>query len=418
MGDEARVIAAKYRALADRLDEATLRLWAAVEARTLGRGGVSAVAKAIGMSRTTIYAGLEELESKKPSSAVPTVLTNEIVGQRRVRAKGGGRKKLKDKDPTLLRDLDALVEPTTRGDPMSPLRWTCKSTPRLAQELAELGHQVSQRSVCDLLAELDYSLQSVRKTREGSQHPDRDAQFQHIAKTAAQYQAAGDPVISVDTKKKELIGDFKNGGREWRPKGDPETARVHDFIDPELGKVAPYGVYDLAANQGWVSVGIDHDTAEFAVESIRRWWKEMGRPRYPKAGRLLITADCGGSNGYRVRLWRLELQKLADELNLTIQVCHFPPGTSKWNKIEHRMFCHITNNWRGRPLVSREVVVNLIGSTTTDTGLQIRCQLDGNSYEAGIKVTDEELANLAIERDEFHGEWNYRLRPRSQVRAT
>jgi transposase len=418
MGDEARVIEDKFRALADRLDEATLRLWAAVEARTLGRGGVSVVAKAVGMSRTTIYAGLAELETKTPSSAAPSVSTIEIVGRRRVRAKGGGRKKLKDKDTTLLRDLDALVEPTTRGDPMSPLRWTCKSTPRLAQELAEMGHEVSQRSVCDLLAELGYSLQSVRKTREGGQNPDRDAQFQHIAKIAAQYQAAGDPVISVDTKKKELVGDFKNAGQEWQPKGEPEKVRVHDFIDPELGKVAPYGVYDIAANQGWVSVGIDHDTAEFAVESIRRWWKEMGRPRYPTAHRLLITADCGGSNGYRVRLWRLELQNLADELNLTIQVCHFPPGTSKWNKIEHRMFCHITNNWRGRPLISREVVVNLIGGTTTDTGLQIRSQLDENSDEAGIKVKDAELANLAIERDEFHGEWNYRLRPRSHVGTT
>jgi transposase len=415
--DEARVIEEKYNALADRLDEATLRLWAAVEARTLGRGGVSAVAKAVGLSRTTIYAGLEELDWKKQGAGVSTGLTPVKVGQRRVRAQGGGRKKLKDKNPTLLRDLDALVEPTTRGDPMSPLRWTCKSTPRLARELAERGHKVSQRSVCGLLAELGYSLQSMRKTQEGRQHPDRDAQFQHIAQTAAHYQTAGDPVISVDTKKKELIGDFKNGGREWRPKGDPEAARVHDFIDPELGKVAPYGIYDIAANQGWVSVGIDHDTAEFAVESIRRWWKEMGQPRYPNAGRLLITADCGGSNGYRVRLWRLELQTLADELNLTIQVCHFPPGTSKWNKIEHRMFCHITNNWRGRPLLSREVVVNLIGSTTTETGLQIRSQLDTNSYEAGMKVTDDELASLVIERDEFHGEWNYRLRPRRHVNA-
>ncbi len=417
---DSEIIAGKYRALADRLDEATLRLWAATEARTLGRGGVSTVAKAIGMSRTTIYAGLEELGSRKPSPVSMSSLAVDAAGKRRIRAKGGGRKKLTDKDSTLLRDLDALVEPTARGDPQSPLRWTCKSTPRLAQELAEQGHEVSQRSVCDLLAQLDYSLQSTRKTREGGQHPDRDAQFQHIASTAAQYQAAGNPVISVDTKKKELVGDFKNGGREWRPTGDPEPVRVHDFIDPELGKVAPpafargrlYGVYDVAANQGWVSVGIDHDTAEFAVESIRRWWKEMGHPRYPKAPRLLITADCGAGNGYRVRLWRLQLQKLADQLNLIIQVCHLPPGTSKWNKIEHRMFCHITNNWRGRPLISREVVVNLIGSTTTNSGLHIRSQLDENTYQAGIKVSDEELAELAIERDEFHGEWNYRLRPR------
>jgi hypothetical protein len=279
--------------------------------------------------------------------------------------------------------------------------------------LAELGHKVSQRSVCDLLAQLGYSLQSMRKTREGGQHPDRDAQFRHIATTAAHCQAAGDPVISVDTKKKELIGDFRNGGREWHPKGEPEPVRVHDFPDPELGKVTPYGVYDVTANQGWVSVGIDHDTAAFAVESIRRWWREMGQPRYLGARRLLITADCGGSNGYRVRLWRMELQKLADELGVTLQVCHFPPGTSKWNTIEHRMFCHITQNWRGRPLISREVVVNLIGNTTTETGLHIRAQVDDNGYEAGIKVSDAALADLAIERDEFHGEWNYRLRPRS-----
>ena len=416
--EDTGVIQSKYRALAGRLDEATLRLWAAVEARALGRGGVSMVAKAIGMSRTTIYAGLEELEAPKVRSASTPSSSGDGAGKRRIRAKGGGRKKLSDKDATLLRDLDALVEPTARGDPMSPLRWTCKSTPRLAQDLAKLGHEVSQRSVCDLLAQLNYSLQSTRKTREGGQHADRDAQFHHIASMAAQYQAAGDPVISVDTKKKELIGDFKNGGREWRPKGDPEPVRVHDFIDPELGKVAPYGVYDIATNQGWVSVGIDHDTAEFAVESIRRWWKEMGCPHYPRARRLLITADCGGSNGYRVRLWPLQLQKLADEVNLVIQVCHLPPGTSKWNKIEHRMFCHITNNWRGRPLVSREVVVNLIGNTTTDSGLRIRSQLDENSYEAGIKVSDEELAEMAIERDEFHGEWNYRLRPREQPTTT
>ena len=416
--EDTGVIQSKYRALAGRLDEATLRLWAAVEARALGRGGVSMVAKAIGMSRTTIYAGLEELEAPKVRSASTPSSSGDGSGKRRIRAKGGGRKKLSDKDATLLRDLDALVEPTARGDPMSPLRWTCKSTPRLAQDLAKLGHEVSQRSVCDLLAQLNYSLQSTRKTREGGQHADRDAQFHHIASMAAQYQAAGDPVISVDTKKKELIGDFKNGGREWRPKGDPEPVRVHDFIDPELGKVAPYGVYDITTNQGWVSVGIDHDTAEFAVESIRRWWKEMGCPHYPRARRLLITADCGGSNGYRVRLWPLQLQKLADEVNLVIQVCHLPPGTSKWNKIEHRMFCHITNNWRGRPLVSREVVVNLIGSTTTDSGLRIRSQLDENSYQAGIKVSDEELAEMAIERDEFHGEWNYRLRPREQPTTT
>lgn len=408
----AETISAKYQALSARLDEATLRAWAATEARSLGRGGVSLVAKATGLSRTTIHAGLADL---KAMSAIPV---SGSADPTRVRAVGGGRKKLTDKDASLLRDLDALVEPTTRGDPMSPLRWTCKSTHRLAEELKRQGHQVSQRTVCDLLGQAGYSLQSTRKTREGGQHEDRDEQFAHIAQTVAAYQAEGDPVISVDTKKKELIGDFKNAGREWQPKGEPEQVRVHDFIDPELGKVAPYGVYDLTANTGWVSVGIDHDTAEFAVESIRRWWREMGTPTYPHAHRLLITADCGGSNGNRVRLWRRELQKLADEMRLTVQVCHLPPGTSKWNKIEHCMFCHITANWRGRPLHSRQVVVNLIGSTTTQNGLRIRADIDENTYAKGIKISDEELATLAIERDEFHGEWNYRLLPRnSHVQA-
>ncbi len=411
------VVEGKYRALAGRFDAATLRLWAAVEARALGRGGVSAVAKAVGISRTTIYAGLEELQSASIAASEESSPTGGVAA-RRVRAQGGGRKRLTEKDATLLGDLDALVEPTSRGDPQSPLRWTCKSTPQLAMELAEQGHRVSQRSVCNLLAKLDYSLQSARKTREGGLHPDRDAQFHHIAAMAAQYQTTGDPVISVDTKKKELVGDFKNGGQAWRPKGNPESVRVYDFTDPKLGKVAPYGGYDVAANQGWVSVGVDHDTAEFAVESIRRWWREMGNPLYPRARRLLITAACRGSNGYRVRLWHIQLQKLADDLNLTIQVSHFPPGTSKWNKIEHRMFCHITNNWRGRPWVSREVVVNLIGSTTTGSGLRIRSQLDENPYEAGIKVSDDEWAKLAIERDQFHGEWNYRFCPRVESSDT
>jgi transposase len=403
-------IEAKYQALSSRLDEAALRAWAAAEARSLGRGGVSTVAKAIGMSRTTIHAGLSELKAAAPTLA----LTSKTHVHSRVRAPGGGRKKLADKDASLLSDLDALVEPTSRGDPMSPLRWTCKSTHRLAAELKEKGHEVSQRTICDLLSQMHFSLQSTRKTREGGKHEDRDAQFSHIAKTVADYQAAGDPVISVDAKKKELIGDFKNAGREWQPAGTPEEVRVYDFIDPELGKVAPYGVYDLTNNNGWVNVGIDHDTAEFAVESIRRWWLEMGQAVYPQTRRLLITADCGGSNGYRVRLWRRELQKLADEQQLSIQVCHFPPGTSKWNKIEHRMFCHITANWRGRPLISREVVVNLIANTTTVQGLHINAILDENTYAPGIKVSDEELATLVIERDEFHGEWNYRLRSHIQ----
>jgi hypothetical protein len=401
--DATASVEAKYKALSGRLNEATLRLWAAVEARSLGRGGVTTVAEASGLSRTTIYAGLRELEVApgKPASAGG-----------RIRAPGGGRKRLADKDPTLLRDLDALVEPSTRGDPQSPLRWTCKSTPRLAKELQSKGHKVSQRSLCDLLAQLGYSLQATRKIHEGGRHGDRDAQFAYIASMVAQYQQAGEPVISVDTKKKELVGDFKNAGQEWQPKGTPEAVRVYDFIDPTLGKVAPYGVYDISANQGWVSVGITHDTAEFAVETIRRWWREMGQPVYPAARRLLITADCGGSNGYRVRLWRFALQQLADETAMSVQVCHLPPGTSKWNKIEHRLYCHITQNWRGRPLISREVVVNLIGQTTTAKGLHIHAELDDNDYPAGVKVSDAMLADLALERDDFHGEWNYRLNPR------
>ena len=400
------IIKEKFQAISSRLDEAALRIWAAAEASSLGRGGVSAVAKAIGMSRTTIHAGIAEISAGAPST--PTANGKHI----RVRAAGGGRKRLIDKESGLLAALDGLVEPTSRGDPMSPLRWTCKSTYRLSGELKRQGYMVCQRSVCDLLNQMGYSLQSTRKTREGGKHEDRNAQFEHIAKTVAEFQSGGDPVISVDTKKKELIGDFKNAGREWQPAGSPEEVRVYDFIDPALGKVAPYGVYDLANNTGWVNVGIDHDTAEFAVESIRRWWREMGVAAYPDAKRLLITADCGGSNGYRVRLWRLELQKLADELKMPIQVAHLPPGTSKWNKIEHRMFCHITANWRGRPLISREVVVNLIGATTTREGLRIKAALDENSYQKGLKISDEELATLAIERDDFHGEWNYRLMPR------
>jgi transposase len=396
------VIAKKYRALSHCLDERALRLWAAVEARSLGRGGVSDVARATELSRTTIHAGLKELETPQPRAQ----------GAERSRLPGGGRKPLVRKDPQLLGDLERLVEPTTRGDPESPLRWTCKSTTRLAEELNRWVHRVSQRTVCDLLAELGYSLQSTRKTREGAQHPDRDAQFHHIAQEVQRFQRQGEPVISVDTKKKELVGDFENKGQEWHPYGEPADVRVHDFVDKKLGKVAPYGVYDLAANEGWVSVGIDHDTAEFAGESIRRWWREMGRLRYPQARRLLITADGGGSNGSRVRLWKVTLQKLADELGLEISVCHFPPGTSKWNKIEHRMFCHISQNWRGRPLTSRQVVVNLIGATSTKEGLSIRAELDMRRYASGIKVTNAEMQTLALKKDNFHGEWNYSISPR------
>jgi len=383
------------------LNEAGLRLWAANEALSLGYGGVSAVSRATGISRTTIHAGMAELE--RPAAAA--------AGEGRVRRSGGGRKRVTEKDPGLRDALNRLVDPVTRGDPESTLRWTSKSTTKLARELTKGGHPVSQRTLCDLLAAEGYSLQSVRKTREGAQHPDRDAQFHHLN---AQAQAAiqdGQPVISVDTKKKELVGDFKNAGQEWRKKRDPVKVRVHDFADPVLGKAAPYGVYDLAANQGWISVGIDHDTAEFAVESIRRWWQQMGKPLYPKASRLMITADCGGSNGYRGRLWKVALQRFADETGLTVQVCHLPPGTSKWNKIEHRMFCHITQNWRGKPLESLAVIVELIGHTTTAKGLRIRAEIDASSYPQGKKVSDEEMALVQLRPDPFHGEWNYAISP-------
>ncbi len=391
----------KYAALKDRFDEARLRWWAAAEARSLGHGGVARVAEVTGLSRRTLHRGLAELA--EPRGRTPPA--------DRVRVPGGGRKKLTERDPRLLADLEALVEPTTRGHPQSPLRWTCKSTTRLAAELNRKHHRISQRSVCALLTALHYSLQSVRKTREGSAHPDRDAQFAYINRRVSEFAAGGQPVISVDTKKKELLGDFAQKGREWRPRGQPETVRVHDFVDPNLGKVAPYGVYDLTANQGWVSVGLDHDTAEFAVETLRRWWQEMGRPLYPQARQWLITADGGGSNGYRTRLWKVQLQRLAEEVGLEISVCHFPPGTSKWNKIEHRMFCHITQNWRGRPLVSRQVVGELIGRTTTQAGLKIKAALDTRQYPAGIKITKEQLQSVHLKPDTFHGEWHYTILP-------
>jgi transposase len=400
-----QAIKTKFEALAPLLDERTRRRWAAVEARAIGRGGITRVAEATGLSQTTIRAGLQELDS--PSTSAP-----HLAAHARLRRPGGGRKSLIDHDPDLLKALEALVDPVTRGDPMSPLRWTCKSALRLATELQHQGYQVSERSINRLLHHLGYSLQSNRKTVEGKQHPDRDAQFQHINRRVKAFQRQRQPVISVDTKKKELIGAFHNGGREWHPKGEPEPVRVHDFPDKELGKVIPYGVYDMATNTGWVSVGVEHDTAEFAVETIRRWWHHMGMATYPRAKRLLITADGGGSNGSRNRLWKVELQKLADDSGLRIAVCHFPPGTSKWNKIEHRMFCHITENWRGRPLVSREVVVNLIGHTTPNTGLEIHSELNENSYPTGREVTDQQLESLSIKRDKFHGEWNYTFVPR------
>lgn len=400
-----QTLSAKFAPLEPFLDERTRRLWAAVEARTLGRGGIMRVAEATGLSRATIRAGLRELTPPR-SSHVP------LEAGERLRRPGGGRRALIENDPQLLQALEQLVDPVTRGDPMSPLRWTCKSALRLADELQEQGHTVSDRTVNRLLHELGYSLQANRKTLEGCHHPDRDAQFQYLNRRVKLFHRQGQPVVSVDTKKKELVGQFRNGGREWQPQGRPERVKVHDFPDEELGKVIPYGVYDLATNTGWVSVGIDHDTAEFAVETLRRWWVHMGHAVYPHATRLLITADGGGSNGSRCRLWKIELQKLADELGLQITVCHFPPGTSKWNKIEHRMFCHITENWRGRPLVSREVVVNLIGHTTTKAGLEIRSALDENRYPTGREVTAQQLEALSLKREKFHGEWNYTIKPR------
>ena len=401
MSDEQQGLAQRFKALGPRLDERTLRLWAAAEAQSMGRGGVSSVARATGFSRTTIHVGLKDLVAP----ATPVDLSS-----KRIRVQGAGRKKLVDKDQQLSAELEKLVNPMTRGDPMSPLRWTCKSTTKLAEILNQKTHRVSQRTVCDLLAAQGYSLQSVRKCLEGTQNPDRNAQFEHIAQRVKTFQEAGQPVISVDTKKKELVGDYANKGEEWQPKGKPDEAQVHDF---GKDKAAPYGVYDMTRNEGWVSVGTDHDTADFAVETIRRWWQKMGREIYPQAHQLLITADGGGSNGSRVRLWKFKLQELADQLSLEIHVCHFPPATSKWNKIEHRMFCHITQNWRGRPLISHEVIVNLIGQTTTAQGLKIRAELDLGKYPKGVKVSNHEMKSLALERDRFHGEWNYLLKPRN-----
>jgi hypothetical protein len=390
------------------MDERTRRLWAAAEAAELGWGGVSAVATATGLSRTTITAGLRELRHRTEH---PDALTSA-----RIRRPGGGPKRLTQTDPGLLPALEALVDPLTRGDPDSPLRWTCKSTRRLAEELTRQGHPLCPRSVAALLIEAGYSLQANRKTREGGTHPDRNAQFEYINAQVTALQRRGQPIVSVDTKKKELVGDFKNGGREWQPAGRPEEVRVHDFQDKELGKAIPYGVYDITHNQGWVSVGIDHDTAYFATRSIRRWWEEMGVQRFPRARELAITADGGGSNSYRSRLWKVALQGLADELGLRLRVLHFPPGTSKWNKVEHRLFCHITQNWRGKPLVSREAIVSLIGSTTTRTGLIVRAALDTERYETGIKVSDEELACVQLSPHKFHGEWNYTIKPRKQTK--
>ena len=394
-------IRGRFEKLAPFLDERMRRLVAASESVVIGFGGTSVVSRETGVSRRAIIQGIKELEQEP--NEVPT----------RVRRAGGGRKKTVDQDTTLQRDLERLVEPVTRGDPESPLRWTCKSVRKLSDELNRTGHQTSHRMVAELLHGLGYSLQANRKTLEGSSHEDRDAQFQHINEQVKQLLGRHQPVISVDTKKKELVCDFKNTGKELRPKGDPEKVRVHDFVIPELGRAAPYGVYDVGSNTGWVSVGVDHDTAMFAVETIRRWWYGMGRETYPKAKQILITADSGGSNGSRLRLWKVELQRLANETGLQLLVCHLPPGTSKWNKIEHRLFSFISQNWRGKPLVSHQVIVDLIAATTTKTGLKVRAQIDANLYPLGIQVSDQQIAGLNIERDSFHGEWNYKILPKS-----
>jgi hypothetical protein len=391
-------LAAKFEALLPHLDERQRRLLLAAEARTLGHGGIRLVARAAGVREATVSTGITELESGHPPLG-------------RVRRPGGGRKRVVDTDPGLRPALLALVEPDERGDPMSPLRWTTKSTRRLATELTVQGHRISADTVADLVRAEGFSLQSNAKTLEGKQNPDRDAQFRYLNEQVRSYQEAGEPVVSVDTKKKELVGEFANAGREWRPKGRPVEVDTHDFPDKELGKAVPYGVYDLTENSGWVNVGTDHDTAAFAVESIRRWWNGAGRQSYPRAGRLLITADAGGSNGYRTRVWKTEIAALAAQTGLAITVCHFPPGTSKWNRIEHRLFSHITMNWRGRPLTSHEVIVQAIAATTTRTGLSVRAELDTGSYPTGIKVSNAALASLPITRHGFHGDWNYTLHP-------
>ncbi len=377
-------------------------MFAAAEARAAGYGGIAAVSRATGLAASTIGRGLKALAAAGLESD-------------RIRRPGGGRKALLVSDPKLLDDLLTLVAPSERGDPMSPLRWTCKSLRRLAAELRALGHRISHTVVGEVLKQQKFSLQGNRKTREGDSHPDRDAQFAYINESVTRMLAGQQPVISVDTKKKELVGDFKNGGREWRPRGDPEEVRVHDFLIKELGRAVPYGVYDLAANEGWVSVGIDHDTAAFAVQTIRSWWHNVGHQQYPGATCLTITADGGGSNGSRVRLWKYQLQKLADEFGIEINVHHLPPGTSKWNKIEHRLFSFISINWRAKPLVSYRVIVDLISATTTDAGLKVRCELDKNSYPKGIVVSDQEMAKINILRADFHGEWNYTIRPRNET---
>ena len=389
----------RYQAASALLDERGRRLFVANEALALGYGGVTATSSATGVARSTINRGIAELRAGRPDQCP------------RIRRPGGGRKRAVIRQPTLLAALETLIEDAIRGDPESPLRWVSRSQRNIVSALTGQGFQASQKLVGQLLRQLKYSCQANRKTREGASNPDRDAQFQHINAAIKAAIADDQPAISVDTKKKELVGDFRNGGRELRRQGDPEVVRVHDFMIPELGKAAPYGVYDIAANEGWVSVGIDADTAAFAVESIRRWWWKLGKTRYPNATTLTITADCGGSNGARVRLWKRELQRFANEAGLDVTVTHLPPGTSKWNKIEHRLFAFITQNWRGKPLVSHQVIVQLIGATTTETGLKVTCEIDGGLYPKGIKVSDEEMETLNIKRADFHGEWNYTISP-------
>ena len=399
-----RQLRLKYRVLRGVFDERSRRQWAAAEAMSMGRGGISALVVATGIARNTICVGIRELTERleNPKAEISS----------RIRAAGGGRKALTTVDPELAGALDRLVDPATRGHPETALRWTSKSTTKLAAELSEHGHKVSDRTVARMLKAAQYSLQANRKTQEGKSHPDRNEQFEHIHSKVLEFLRRSQPVVSVDAKKKEIIGNHKNAGREWQRKKQPVQVKTHDFPDPKVGKAIPYGVYDLRSNEGWVSVGIDHDTAEFAVASLRAWWKQMGKKRFPKAKTLLITADGGGSNGHRNRLWKMCLQDFADETGLTLTVCHFPPGTSKWNKIEHRMFCHITKNWRGQPLTSYELIVNLIANTVTTKGLTVQSKIDATLYEKGIKVTDEELATIRLTPDKFHGEWNYAIKPR------
>lgn len=401
--EKIKIIQSKYKRLSPHLNERTRRCWAATEAEAFGWGGVTIVCQATGIDAATVRTGRREINQE--IAAAPL---------HRIRRQGGGRKKLAEKDPGLLQAIDALIKPHAAGSPVSPvLRWTCESTTNIAGALTRAGHPAAQRTVCDLLHEQKYSLQAHRKTREGKpHHPDRDQQFHFIAKSVEEMQTKNQPVVSVDAKKKENVGNYKNNGKEWRPYGNPREVNMHDFPDEKLGKAAPYGVYDLSRNEGWVAIGISHDTASFAVASIRRWWKRMGKKRYPEAAELLITADCGGSNGNRNKLWKVELQKLADELKMVLHVRHFPPGTSKWNKIEHRLFSFISQNWRGKPLLTLATVVNLIAHTRTKAGLTVKAVVDKNHYKTGIKVSDAEMASLNIIGESFHPEWNYRIVPR------